>query len=99
VEQHYRGRKQVRDYAELLGVTPNHLVETVRRTLGKTPGQLLSARLLLEAKRLLVYTPQTVAEIGYALNFTSPAQFGRWFQNLEGCPPGHFRQTFVAQQV
>jgi AraC family transcriptional regulator, transcriptional activator of pobA len=95
VEYHYQARKQVQEYAQMLGVTANHLVETVRQTTGITPGQFLGERLLLEAKRLLIYTNDTISEIAYELSFENPSQFGRWFKSLEGVTPGQFRQQFI----
>ena len=94
VEQHYLKRRQVKVYADMLGVTANHLVETVRQTTGMTPGRILSDRLMLEAKRLLVHTQQSLSEIAYHLAFSDPSQFGRWFKNTGGLSPGKFRQEF-----
>lgn len=95
IEQHYLKRRQVKVYADMLGVTANHLVETVRQTTGMTPGRILSDRLMLEAKRLLVHTQQSLSEIAYHLAFSDPSQFGRWFKNTGGLSPGKFRQEFT----
>lgn len=93
VETHFQDRLKVQDYAEKLGVTANHLVETVRLSRGQTPKQILQERLLLEAKRLLVHTRGTVAEISMQLSFKTPTYFGSWFKNLEGSTPSQFRQV------
>jgi len=93
VEKHILRHKQVQDYAEMLGVTLNHLVETVRKHCGQTPKQIIQERLSLEAKRLLIHTSNTVAEISLHLDFKTPTYFGSWFKNLEGITPAQFRQT------
>ncbi|MEM9951097.1 MAG: AraC family transcriptional regulator [Chloroflexota bacterium] len=93
VEEHYLQYKQVKDYAEMLGVTLNHLVETVRTSIGRTPKQIIQERLALEAKRLLIHSQDTVAEISYQLEFKTPTYFGSWFKNLEGLTPVQFRQS------
>lgn len=95
VETSYLERKKVRDYAEELGVTDNHLVESVAAVTGMTPGQIIHQRLLLEAKRLLVHTPSSVAQIANTLAFPSPSHFGRWFKNLADTTPRQFRTNFV----
>ncbi|MEM8859176.1 MAG: AraC family transcriptional regulator [Chloroflexota bacterium] len=92
VEQHFLQRIQVQDYADQLGVTTNHLVETVRQTYGLTPKRMIQDRLMLEAKRLLAHSTLSAAEIGNELSFPNSSQFGRWFRTNEGIAPGQFRQ-------
>ncbi len=96
VESDYIGRKQVQEYADQLGVTSNHLVETVRETTGATPKSIIQERLLLEAKRLLAYSSLSAAQVGNELSFPNPAQFGRWFKINAGVAPGQFRQQLTA---
>lgn len=95
VEQHFLEYKQVQDYAQMLGITLNHLVESIRKTTGQTPKQILQERLVLEAKRLLIHTGASVAEISHQLDFKTPSYFGSWFKKLEGITPVQFRQTAV----
>lgn len=94
VEQHYRERLKVQDYAALLGVTTNHLVKAVGSVTGKSPGVILQERLALEAKRLLIHTTAPIAEIAAELAFSNPTQFGTWFKLREQLSPGQFRQQF-----
>src|SRR5208282_3886417 len=68
-----RASTSVRDYAKMLGVTPSHLSEALRLETGLTAGDLIRARLLLEAKRLLLHSELTIAEIGYELGFEDPS--------------------------
>ncbi len=98
-ERHFIERKQVQEYAEILGVTANHLVKSVRETTGMTPGHMLNIRLALEAKRLLVHTTESAAEIAHKLAFKNPSQFGRWFRNIEGISPGQFREQFLVPRA
>lgn len=95
VETHYLERKKVYELAEILGVTANHLVQTVREKTEKTPGKIISERLLLEAKRQLTHTTNTITEIAFGLSFSSPSQFNRWFKNETGVSPGQFRDDFI----
>ena len=95
VERYYGERKKVYEFADELGVTANHLVQTVRERTMKTPGKMISERLLLEAKRQLIHTTDTITEIAFTLSFTSPSQFNRWFKNEAGLSPGQFRDDFI----
>jgi AraC-like DNA-binding protein len=54
------------------------LTESLRLEIGLTAGELIRARLLLEAKRLLLHSELTVAEIGYELGFEDPSYFSRF---------------------
>jgi len=96
VEAHFIDGKKVQEFASMLGVTTNHLVQTVRQQTSKTPGLILQDRLVLEAKRSLIHTGDSVAEIANTLSFPNPSQFGRWFKRVVSVSPGEFRRQFSA---
>ena len=91
VDKHYLEFGQVRDYAERLRVTPGHLNDVVRARSGTTASAVIDARLLLEAKRLLLHGTMSVKESGYTIGMKDPAYFTRWFKKLEGVSPVEFR--------
>jgi AraC family transcriptional regulator, transcriptional activator of pobA len=82
----------VSSYAALLSVSPETLSETVKKETGKTPGTLIRERVLLEAKRLLLHTSLSVAEIAYQLLFKDPSYFNRFFRRSTGNTPAEFRK-------
>jgi len=90
---HYRSLRQVADYADLLSVTPNYLNRAVKSITGKTASDTIKDMLLLEARSLLRYTEQTVAEIAYSLNFSDPASFSRFFKAGSGETPLNYRNS------
>lgn len=81
----------VSDYAEKLMVTPSYLTRTVKALTGRTAGDLIHDRLVLEAKRQLVFSDQTVSEISWRLGFSSPSYFSRFFVTRTGEKPTDFR--------
>ncbi len=91
VERKFLAIAAVADYAEMLGVTPNYLIETVKRTVGKPAGRIIRERLLLEAKRLLCYSDMSASEIAYHLSFEDPSYFSRFFKKYTGKRPMEFR--------
>jgi AraC family transcriptional regulator, transcriptional activator of pobA len=93
VEQHYKEKKLPREYAEMLFVTPNHLNTMCTTTAGKSAGELIRERVLLEAKRLLVNSQLSIAEIGYQLSFEDNAYFSRFFKKYTATTPESFRKT------
>lgn len=92
IDQHYTGLKLPKDYARLLSVTPNHLNAVCQELLGKTAGEMIRDRLLLESKRLLVNAGMTVREIAYELDFRDNSYFGRFFKKETGLTPEEFRK-------
>jgi AraC-like DNA-binding protein len=84
IAQRYMELRQVSAYADLLAVTPNHLNRVVKQVTGETASHMIQEMLLEEAKNLLKYTNQTVAEIAYKLDFGDPGTFGRFFKKTSG---------------
>lgn len=91
LEQHYQHKHQVQAYADLLHTTPATLNSLTQRYLGTTASALIKNRILLEAKRQLLYTSQTVAEIAYSLGFSDTANFNRFFRSQAGQSPKAYR--------
>ncbi len=58
---------------------------------GKTAFDMAQHRLILEARRRLIYVPASVASIAYELGFQDPAYFSRVFKRHTGMTPKQFR--------
>jgi AraC family transcriptional activator of pobA len=95
IDKNFRTLKLPKEYAALLYVTPNHLNALCQDLLGKTAGDLIRDRVLLEAKRLLTNADMTIAEIAYDLNFQDNSYFNRYFRKNVGMTPDEFRKTFL----
>ena len=91
IEHHFRENHQPADYARRLKVTVGHLNHLSRRHLGRAAGVVIRERLALEAKRQLIHTDATAAEVAYALGFKDPAYFARFFRREVGASPTAFR--------
>jgi AraC family transcriptional activator of pobA len=83
----------VQTCSSVLGVTPGHLADTVRSVTGRRPSDLIREAQVLEAKRLLMHTDNTIAQVAYQLGFKDSAYFGRFFKRETGTTPGVFRRT------
>jgi AraC family transcriptional activator of pobA len=91
VEARFREHGPMADYAEALGLSEDRLHAIARRAAGIPPKEIIQRRLLLEAKRHLLYTTMTVKEIAYELGFSDPAYFTRFFSRRAGISPGGYR--------
>ena len=95
VDDHFKERWAVSRYADRLGITPTHLSRICRQILRVPASELITERSLLEAKRLLIYTSLSIAEIGWDLGFSDPAHFSKFFRENTGRKPSEFRQAFT----
>ncbi|BBF72354.1 MULTISPECIES: helix-turn-helix domain-containing protein [Pseudomonadota] len=93
IEHRFREREPVSVYAETLGVSETTLRLACSKVAGMSPTQVLNQRALLEARRSLLYTNLTVAEVGYSLGFPDPAYFSRFFSRHVGLSPTDFRSS------
>lgn len=96
LEQHHAQRWPLGDYARALGVTADHLSRSCRQVTGQSALELLHERLLLEARRLLAYTPMPVAEVAAQLGFEDAAYFSRFFGRASGTSPSAYRVQVAA---
>jgi AraC family transcriptional activator of pobA len=91
IEKHYRLRESISAYANALGVSATALRVACARVAGMPPAAILDQRALLEAKRALLYSNRSIAEVGYYLGFLDPAYFSRWFHGHVGRAPRLYR--------
>ena len=95
VEENFRGQPSLSSYAHALGITTTHLSRICRRQFGLSAQAIIHDRVVLEAKRILAYTPATIAHIAQDLGFRDPAYFSRFFAHHVGETPTAFRKAFI----
>ncbi|WP_324678283.1 helix-turn-helix domain-containing protein [Hymenobacter sp. GOD-10R] len=91
VEEHFRALHEVGAYASMLHISAGHLSEVVKVQSGKPAIKHLHERLVLEAKRLLFYTPLALKEIAFDLGFSDASYFNRFFKRETGATPAEYR--------
>ena len=92
VEEHFKTKKTVSAYAGLLHKSPKTIANVFGKYSKQTPLQTIHKRVLIEAKRLLLYTDKNIKEIAMELGYEDPAQFSKWFKSHEGKTTTVFRQ-------
>ncbi len=93
VEEHFTGWHQVQDYARELNVSPGYLNEVISSSIHKPAKEYIQNRLILETKRLSLFTAKSIKEIGYDLGFDDPSHFSKFFKTFTGNSIGEFRET------
>ena len=91
VEIHFKNTHGVKEYADMLHVTPNHLNRLIKQQSKKTASSIIQERIILEIKSLLKYSDKTISEIAFELNFTDSAHFSHFFKQAAGMSPKAFR--------
>jgi AraC-like DNA-binding protein/quercetin dioxygenase-like cupin family protein len=91
VEENHQKNLSLSDYSGMIGVTPNHLTQTVKLLTSKTSSQIIKAKQLMEIKRLLVHTNLSVSEIANQLNFEDQSYFTKFFKRETGITPIQYR--------
>ncbi|WP_427023616.1 helix-turn-helix domain-containing protein [Aureimonas ureilytica] len=92
VEESFHTQAELDTYCRRLGITMGRLRLACRAVADTTPGRIVADRLMLEARRALVYSDRPVCDIAYALGFTDPAYFARAFARDVGQSPTSFRR-------
>jgi len=95
LEIHFREKHNVSEYAELLHIAPKTLTHKFKSLQLESPNQLIINRIILEAKRLLIYTDKTIKEIAYDLGYEDPAYFNRLFTGKTGSTPSNFKKNYM----
>lgn len=87
IEVHYSENVGVHFFIGNLGTTEKKLAETTKKYTGLSPLQVIHNRILLEAKRLMLFEERTHKEIAYQLGFDSPASFSSFIKSKTGLAP------------
>ncbi|WP_265430075.1 helix-turn-helix domain-containing protein [Chryseobacterium sp. YIM B08800] len=93
IEDHFRTKHSASDYADLLNHTPASLARITKNHFNKTLSDLITERIIIEAKRELYLTDKTIKEIAYELGYEDEYYFSRLFKNKTDISPQIYRNT------
>ena len=83
-------------FAEKANLTPGYFGDLIKRETGSTPQEIISLRLITEAKRRLATLDNDISVIAYDLGFQYPQHFTRLFKRVTGKSPSAFRNEFYS---
>jgi AraC family transcriptional activator of pobA len=92
LETNYKTQKHVKYYAKEMIISEKRLNQATSKLFGKTPKELIDDRVMLEAKRVLAHTTESVKEICYYLGFEEPTNFIKYFKKHSVITPTEFRE-------
>jgi len=97
LEREFKTVKSVNEYASQLAVTPNHLNVIVKKHTRQPAGYHIRQRIVLEAKRLALYSDVCMKEIAYLLGFSDTAHFSKFFKKSTGINFSEFKRSREAE--
>ncbi|MEM0993276.1 MAG: helix-turn-helix domain-containing protein [Bacteroidota bacterium] len=98
IEKHYKKWHQVQDYAAEMNKSPKTLSNLFAQYNAKSPLKVLHERIILEAKKMLLYTDFSVKEIAFELGFQEVPPFNRLFKKMTSLSPSKFRKAVKVYQ-
>ncbi|MBP4136619.1 helix-turn-helix domain-containing protein [Flavobacterium geliluteum] len=93
LEQYFKTQKLPSFYAEKLNITLKHLNRICNEILQKTATEVITDRVTLEIKRMLIDKELAVNEVAYKVGYEDYSYFSRFFKKQTGMSPTQFRNT------
>lgn len=91
LNKQYATEHQVSGYADAVAVSADHLNKVVKSLTGVSAKEHIQNKLVLEAKRALIFSDISNKELAYSLGFEEAAHFNNFFKKMTGMSPGEFR--------
>jgi AraC-like DNA-binding protein len=93
IEDNFREKHSASDYATLLNISSNALAKLVKTHFNKTLTDLITERIIIEAKRELYMTSKPIKEIAWNLGYVDEFYFSRLFKINTDVSPQMYRDT------
>ncbi len=92
INDHYKEERKLKFYADALCVSESGLHKLISKHMGQSFTDLLYQKIIIDAKKQLFTTNNSVKEISYDLGFNDPAYFNRFFKKQCTITPEHYRK-------
>jgi len=96
LDNNFISHKKVSFYCQKMHLTSKRLNQATTKIFGKTPKEIIDDRVLLESKRILAHTNESIKEIAFSLGFEEPTNFIKYFKKHTDKTPVEFRTEFTS---
>ena len=93
IDIYFKSEKSPSFYASKMSITLKHLNRICKTILNKTATELITERVILEAKRLLINQKKSISQIADELNYENYSYFAKLFKKETGNSPSEFRRN------
>ncbi|MBD1423972.1 helix-turn-helix domain-containing protein [Sphingobacterium arenae] len=93
IEQHFHRKHRPADYAKLLNITVKTLNRAAKHQLGKTVSDMISDRIITQAKHELYLSDKPIKQIAFELGFHDISYFSRFFKVRMDMSPESYRKS------
>lgn len=93
IEKDFKTKHSASDYADSLNISVKALAKITKSYFNKTLTDLISERIVIEAKRELYLTNKAIKQIAYELGYDDEYYFSRFFKNRTEVSPQVYRET------
>jgi AraC family transcriptional regulator, transcriptional activator of pobA len=93
IEKDFKSKHSASDYANTLNISAKALAKITKSYFNKTITDLISERIIIEAKRELYLTHKSIKEIAFDLGYNDEYYFSRFFKINADISPQVFRET------
>ncbi len=90
LEESFTSQKSISYYASQLNISAKHLNRITQTVMQKTASEIITERVILEAKRMLMYLDESLVEIAFRLGYEEYSYFARMFRKNSGITPSQF---------
>lgn len=91
LEENYKTQHSVQFYADALSISPDHLNRVIKSYTGKTAKEFIDDKVILEAKRMVLFSELNSKEIAYNIGFAKPSNFSNFFKKHTGLSATEFK--------
>lgn len=94
IEKNYTEEKSPSQYADWMNISPKHLNRITKTVIGKTASEVITDRIVLEAKRRVLHTKNNFSSIAESLGYDDYAYFSKLFKKASGLTPSGFLKLY-----
>ena len=94
LEKNYIAEKSPSQYADWMNISSKHLNRITKTVIDKTASEVITDRIILEAKRRVLHTKNNFSEIAISLGYDDYAYFSKLFKKASGLTPTEFLKIY-----